>query len=346
MKLGIVVGTVKGLRPEQTTVHLAMQAAARGHEVWFIGVTTFALASDGRVLARARSVSRSNYRAAKAFVTDLHGSSAKKEQVDADSLDVLLLRINPTNTGQEPWMSRSAMMFAQAAARRGTLVLNDPTGLAQALDKLYFHMFPEAVVPESLITRNVKEIREFAKRKGRCVLKPLAGSGGQGVFLVRDPSSDNLNQMVEAISRDGFVIVQEYLPAAEVGDLRMFLLNGRPLKHKGRYASVRRTRPAGDIRSNVHSGGKPARGGITEAELRIAEIVRPKLVRDGMFLVGLDIVGDKLVEINVFTPGGLLDAKRFESQNFFEPLIDSLERKVDYARWYGRDFKNSELAVL
>lgn len=346
MKMGIVVGTVRGMRPEQTTVHLAMQAVARGHEVWFIAVSSFAMTPDGRVKAKARGVPRTNYRAANAFMADLQSSNARRERVFADDLDILLLRQNPSNSGQQPWMAQTGLMFAHAAARRGTLVVNDPAGLALAQNKMYFHLFPPEVVPESRITRDAEEIRDFAKRVGKVVLKPLAGSGGQGVFLVRSDNADNLNQMIEAISRDGFIIAQEYLPAAETGDLRMFLLNGQPLKYKGRYAAVRRMRSAGDIRSNVHAGGKPARGEITDNELRIAEIVRPKLVRDGMFLVGLDIVGNKLVEINVFTPGGMLDAKRFEGVNFFDPVINSLERKTRYSQWYRRDFVNADLAVM
>jgi glutathione synthase len=100
------------------------------------------------------------------------------------------------------------------------------------------------------------------------------------------------------------------------------------------------------MRINVHAGGKLAQTHITEEHLKLAEIVRPKLVQDGMFLVGFDIVGNKLMEINVFSPGGLGSAQRFEKVNFNLAVIDALERKVEYMRYYRRNFDNDEMATL
>ncbi|HEX5034726.1 MAG TPA: glutathione synthase, partial [bacterium] len=133
--------------------------------------------------------------------------------------------------------------------------------------------------------------------------------------------------------------------AAE-GDTRLFLMNGEPLKYKGKYAAFRRIRSGEDLRSNIHAGGKLKPASIDSAALRIAEIVRPKLVEDGMFLVGLDIVGDKLMEINVFSPGGLGSAQKFEGVNFTHAVIEALERKVEYMGYYRRNFDNREMAVL
>ena len=100
-------------------------------------------------------------------------------------------------------------------------------------------------------------------------------------------------------------------PAAHEGDTRLFMMNGAPLRYKGKYAAFRRLRSGDDMRSNIHAGGKLRQAEITNQHLQLAEIVRPKLVQDGMFLVGLDIVGDKLMEINVFSPGGLGSAQMF-----------------------------------
>ena len=114
--------------------------------------------------------------------------------------------------------------------RHGVVVLNDPNGLAKAMNKMYFQLFPEEVRPRTLITRDHEEIKAFAKEEGgNIVLKPLQGSGGSGVFLVNPDDKSNLNQMIDAVSRDGFVICQEYLPAAEEGDMRLFVMNGRPI---------------------------------------------------------------------------------------------------------------------
>ena len=100
------------------------------------------------------------------------------------------------------------------------------------------------------------------------------------------------------------------------------------------------------MRSNIHAGGKKAQAVITDTHLAIAEVVRPKLVQDGMFLVGLDIVGDKLMEINVFSPGGLGSARLFEKVNFAHAVIAALQRKVDYMRYYRRNFDNIEMSTL
>ena len=143
------------------------------------------------------------------------------------------------------------------------------------------------------------------------MIKPLQGSGGASVFLIREADAANLNQMIDAVLRDGYCIAQEYLPAAQEGDVRLFVMNGRPLRKDGKYAAFRRVNKSGDMRSNMHSGGESRAGRkSTETALRLVELVGPKLVADGMFLVGLDIVKDKLMEINVFTPGGLGSARR------------------------------------
>jgi len=178
------------------------------------------------------------------------------------------------------------------------------------------------------------------------VLKPLQGSGGASVFLVRPDDLPNINQMIDAVSRDGFVIAQEYLPAALEGDTRLFVMNGRPLRAKGKYAAFRRIRKGDDMRSNIHAGGKLAAAEITEQALRLAEVVRPKLVQDGMFLVGLDVVGDKLMEINVFSPGGLGSAQKLTKVNFSRVVVEAMVRKVDYMESYGRNFGNVEMNTL
>ncbi|MFT5302924.1 MAG: glutathione synthase, partial [Mariniblastus sp.] len=130
------------------------------------------------------------------------------------------------------------------------------------------------------------------------------------------------------------------------GDTRLFLMNGIPLQHKGKYAAFRRVRTGDDIRSNIHAGGKLRRAELCDMDFRLAEMVRPRLVEDGMFLVGLDIVGDKLMEINVFSPGGFGSAQKFEKVNFTHAVLESLQRKVDYMKYYRRNFSNVELATL
>jgi len=349
MRIGFMVNDVGTEKSGYTTVRLAMTAINRGHEPWFIGAADFAYDSDERVHARARSVRGAKYSAAQTFFSDLQNPKKNRtERITVDDLDVLMLRSDPSAEGSgRAWAQLAGINFGRLAMRSGVIVVNDPNGLAQAQNKMYFQLFPEEVRPATIITMDRDEIKAFVKEHdGTAVLKPLQGSGGSGVFLVRPDDKPNLNQMIEALTRDGYVIAQEYLPAAAEGDTRLFVMNGEPLRYKGKYAAFRRLRSGDDMRSNVHVGGKLAEAEITDVHLRVAEIVRPKLVLDGMFLVGLDIVGDKLMEINVFSPGGLGSSMKFTKINFCHAVIAALERKADFMRYYRRNFANVEMAVL
>lgn len=348
MRIGFVVNDLKTEQVGYTTTRLGMWAKNRGHEVWVMGLGDLAYDPDENIRARASSVPSKKYNSTELYLKALQGKSAVKERITVDDLDVLMLRSDPANeTGDRSWGATAGINFGRIAMRHGVIVLNDPDGLAKAVNKTYFQLFPEEVRPKTLITRDVNEIKEFAKEQGgTIVLKPLQGSGGSGVFLIRPEDKANLNQIVESLLRDGYIIAQEYLPAAADGDIRLFMMNGQPLRYKGKYAAFRRKRLGDDMRSNIHAGGKLAQAVITEEHLRLAEIVRPKLVQDGMFLVGLDIVGNKLMEINVFSPGGLGSAQKFEKVNFSHAVLDSLERKVEYMGYYRKKFDNKEMATL
>ncbi len=348
MRFGFMVNNVETEEAGYTTVRLGMEATNMGHEAWFIGAGGFTYDVDEKIHAQARAVRKATYKSNEVYVKELQGPKAISEYITVDDLDVLLLRSDPsTETGERAWAQTAGINFGRVAMRHGVIVLNDPNGLSKAMNKMYFQLFPEEVRPRTLISHNRDEIKNFVKEQGgQAVLKPLQGSGGSGVFLVKPGDAANLNQMIEALTRDGYVIAQEYLTAAQEGDTRLFLMNGRPFRYRGKYAAFRRVRTGDDMRSNIHAGGKLREAEITEQHLKIAEIVRPKLVQDGMFLVGLDIVGDKLMEINVFSPGGLGSAQKFEKVKFTSGVIQALERKVDYMRYYRRNFDNVEMATL
>lgn len=348
MRIGFVVNDVQSESPTYTTVRLGITATNRGHEAWFMGVGDLAYDPEGFAVGRARRAAVGKYKGNQAYLRSVQGHRAICERVRLDELDVLMLRNDPSiEKGTRSWAQTAGIDFGRLAVGAGVVVLNDPNGLAKALNKMYFQLFPEEVRPRTLISRDRAEIRAFVEQEGGwSVLKPLQGSGGASVFLVTPDVQANLNQMIDAVSRDGYVIAQEYLPRAAEGDTRLFLMNGLPLRHRGRYAAFRRIRQGGDLRSNVHAGGIIAKAELDEDAFRLAEIVRPKLVQDGMFLVGLDIVGDKLMEINVFSPGGLGSAQRMEGVNFNLAVMDAMERKVEYSRFYRRRFDNVAMATL
>ena len=348
MRIGFFVNNIRTEEAGYTTTRLAMAAVNRGHEAWLFGADDLAYDSDEKVRARARAAPKASYKSSDAFLQDLQGKKAKSERITVDDLDVLLLRNDPsTDTAMRSWAQTVGINFGRVAMRHGVIVLNDPNGLAKALNKMYFQLFPEEVRPKTMITMDRQEIRAFISEVGgKAVLKPLQGSGGQGVFLVDENAKANLNQMVDSLTRDGYVIAQEYLPAAQDGDTRLFMMNGRPLRYGNKIAAFRRVRSGDDMRSNIHAGGKLRAAELTDMHFKLAEIVRPKIVQDGMFLVGLDIVGDKLMEINVFSPGGLGSAQKFEKVNFAHAVMEALEAKVSYMTYYQRTFDNVEMATL
>lgn len=348
MKIGFVVNDIATEQAAFTTTRLAMKAVNMGHQSYTLGVGDFVYAPDGSIHAHARTVKGDNYESLTDYMDDLQSEETQSERILIDDLDVLLLRNDPSDDAAErSWAQTSGILFGQLAATRGVLVLNDPVNLANAINKTYFQHFPEQVRPKTCISRDGEEIKEFIEQQNdKVVIKPLQGSGGQSVFLIGEDDEANLNQMIEAVTRDGYCIVQEYLPAAVDGDVRLFVMNGRPLWHEGKYAAFRRVNKTGDARSNMHSGGESVEAEITDQMLELVEMVRPKLVRDGMYLVGLDIVEDKLMEINVFSPGGLGSSQHHTGVDFTTAVIHDLERKVKYRAYYGNGVRNVDLATL
>jgi len=348
MKIAFVVNDVMTEQAVFTTTRLAMAAVNMGHESYYLGVGDFIYAPDGSIQAHVRSANGDSYDSLKDYLAAVQDETKESERINLDTLDVVLLRNDPSDdTAERSWAQTSGILFGQLAASRGVIVLNDPYSLANALNKTYFQHFPEQVRPKTCISRDIKDIKAFIEEQhDKVVIKPLQGSGGQSVFLIGEDEKANLNQMIEAVVRDGFCIAQEYLPGAVDGDVRLFLMNGRPLQKDGQYAAFRRRNDTGDARSNMHSGGKSEAAEVTETMLELVEMVRPKLVQDGMFLVGLDIVDDKLMEINVFSPGGLGSSQSLTGVDFTEEIIRDLERKTKYRSYYGSTMSNMDIASL
>lgn len=343
MKIGIIVNDILTESPKYTTTRLALTANSMGHTVAVMGSGDLSYNPDGTISATAKTVKKNA--TATSYIKDLKGNSINK--ILLSEFDVVLLRSDPADDIKRPWAQNTGVTFGKLLTDSGITVLNHPGGLARAVNKMYFQSYPESIRPSTLISRDALEIKAFAKEhNGKIVLKPLQGSGGQNVFLVHEKEKANLNQMIEAISRDGYVIAQEYLPKAAESDTRLFMMNGKPLKYKNKYAAFRRQRSEEDVRSNVHAGGKIMQAKITDEILELADKVKPKLVRDGMFLVGLDIVDNKLMEINVFSPGGLGSAQKFEGVDFTKIVIKSIEEKVRYKKYYDSKLDNRLLATL
>lgn len=348
MRIAFFVNSIEDETPNFSTTALALAALARGHEICYLTPADFVLRADDSLCVRGLVLPSSSYKKTETLYKDLVSDKAQVERFDIGDIDVLFLRNDPSQDANDrPWAANIGVIFGRMAAQRGTLVVNDPDGLAQAQNKLYFQDFPLSVRPTTLISKNIQEIRDFidGQKKG-AIVKPLQGSGGKNVFKITSPKDDNLNQIFEAVSGEGYLIAQAYMPEATEGDVRFFMMNGRPLMRDGKYAAFRRVPAKGEIRSNVHVGGGPAPVEVTETMLEIADTVRPKLIHDGMFLVGLDIVGDKVLEINVFTPGGINNVSQMYEVNFADTIVAALEEKMTISAAYGRRLSNRELATL
>ncbi len=348
MKIGFLVNDVATEVDTAATTSLAHAASARGHTVYMLGVGDLTYFPDGHVGGVATRAPDSQADTPGEYLAAVQGEEAVEERVTSDQLDVLWLRYNPSEeVGDRAWAHDAGILFGQIAVRKGCIVLNHPDTLVYAVNKMYFQQFPEAVRPKTLITRDMNEITRFYEENDRrIIMKPLEGYGGANVFLA-DRDEKNLTQMVEAIARSGYVIAQEYLPAATEGDTRLFMVNGKPLEVDGKYAAVRRiNRSGGDFRGNLSAGAKPEKAEVGPQMLELAELLRPKLLQDGLFFVGLDVVGDKLVEINAISAGGLYSAGKLEKVDFAAEVIRSIERKVGYRRNFTDRIPNRQLAVM
>ncbi len=348
MRVCMVVNNIKTEGPHYTTTLLAQKLHNRKHQVFYIGVEDLSYYPEGRVGGRAVQADQKMYRTTSSYLEALKVNCSKKEKITTADIDILFLRNDPAQEDKtRAWARVAGISFGQMATQDGVIVLNDAYGLSRALNKMYFQQFPQEVRPETLISRNKMEINDFFLKNGEnIVLKPLFGSGGKSVFQVNRDNMKNLNQMIEAISDDGYVVAQEYLPESEKGDTRVYLMNGKLMVHKGKYAALQRVNPMGDIRSNLHVGGTAQPAVVTDEIIRIASMVRPYIVRDGMFFVGLDIIGSKLIEVNVFSPGGFYSACRLENTDFTELVIQALEHKVYLKSLYHGKLPNNILAIL
>ncbi len=332
-----------------TTVFLMAEAHRRKHQVYAMGVGDFffsqshPLSLDCTYLPKNTEVDTPQE-----YLKLLQSDKAKKERVIGTDLDVLFIRNNPTEEGSgRLWAEHAGVAFGRMIQQEGVMVLNDAYALSHAfIDKLYFEELPENIKPVSIITRNKKDILEFfEEHKKKMILKPLEGSGGRNVYLI-DKNEKNLNQIIENLTGQGYIIAQEYLPAAKDGDVRVLLMNGRVMEKNGDYGIIRRVTGEGEFRSNFSQGGTGDKSQLTDAMKKIIKVTAPKLIRDGLFFVGLDIVKDKLIEINVLSPGGMDHFPDIGLPDYSDLVIDAIERKVDYKTLYQGKIDNNVLATM
>lgn len=326
MRVLFVVNHPKTLRPTYTTTYLAAAAQRRGHEVAFVSVDD--LSHEREVKGRIVRPAADSRATPASLVVSVQAEVAHREEEALAGFDVVLLRNNPHVGDGQSIRVNPAIELGRKLKEAGSLVLNDPDGLRRAGSKMYLAGFPAAIRPRTLITCSPDRVRAFLRElDGAAVIKPLFGYGGRNVFFIDRGENANLPQIISTVRASGYLIVQEYIAAAARGDKRVLLVAGVPLEAKGRVAVYRRLHARDDLRNNMHLGASRLGCRLTRKERELCETIRPRLMADGLYFVGLDIAGNKLLEINVFAPGGLHNIFELYGVNLADAAVADLERK-------------------
>lgn len=312
MKLLFIADPLESFKPSKDST-LAMMAAAQaaGHQI-FHG-NAHALSWDGQVVStfcKEITVDR----------TQRPWFEVKKESKQAlRNFDAVMMRQDPPFDDE---FLANTWLLSQAE-RDGVRIFNSPTALREHSEKLSIAEFSEFITP-TIVTRSVEMIRAFHEEHGDIIVKPLDGMGGMGVFRVGS-NGLNLGSIVETLGENGrrALMAQKYLPEIVNGDKRLLLINGKPVPYV-----LARVPQAGDIRGNLAAGGKGEARPLSAAELNIAEKLGPILVKRGLFLVGLDIIGDRLTEINVTSPTCFVEITEQTGFNVAAYWLESLEQVI------------------
>ena len=217
----------------------------------------------------------------------------------------IFIRTTPGRDIARSWAHRLALEFLRLASELGINVINDPVGLQKASSKLYSVYLPPEYVPRTKVCHTQSSVITFAKELA-CpfVVKPLLGSQGRDVYFFDSIESRNLRQVIENLGESGYLVVQEFLPEATDGDIRVLTLNGG-LFGGTNPRGIQRTPASGEIRSNVSLGGRVSLIELNANQIKICTAIAQQLNSDGIRFAGLDLIGNKIVEVNVFSPSGL-----------------------------------------
>jgi glutathione synthase len=309
LKIGVQMDHVSSVNiAGDSTFALCLEASARGHQLFHFTPDRVQL-RQGEVRALIEPLS----------VRDKAGDHfALGEAVlsDLSSLDVVLLRQDPpfdmayiTNTH----------MLERIHPR--TLVVNDPVSVRNSPEKILVTEFPQ-LMPETLVTRDFAAIRQFRHEFGDIIVKPLYGNGGAGVFRL-DVNDQNLSALLEifaGINREPLV-AQRYLPQVREGDKRIILVDGKAV------GAINRVPAAGDARSNMHAGGRAEASQLTKRDREICETIGPRLKALGLIFAGIDVIGGYLTEINVTSPTGIREIRRFSGTDIAALVWDAIEAR-------------------
>ncbi|MCH4541119.1 MULTISPECIES: glutathione synthase [Brucella/Ochrobactrum group] len=291
-----------------TTFALSLEAQKRGHELYHYTPDRLSM-RDGVVSARLEKMEVRD-------VKGDHYSLGEPTRRDLSEMDVVLLR-------QDPPFDMNYITTTHLLERihPKTLVVNDPAWVRNSPEKIFVTEFPD-LMPETLITKDPQEVMDFRREFGDIILKPLYGNGGAGVFHLAD-GDRNLTSLLEMFGQlftEPF-IAQRYLKDVRAGDKRIILIDGEPV------GAINRVPSETDARSNMHVGGRAEQSKLTPREREICERIGPSLRERGFILVGIDVIGDYMTEINVTSPTGIREIQRFDGTNIAALFWDAVEAR-------------------
>jgi glutathione synthase len=295
---------------------LALEAQRRGHGLYHYLPRQLSY-RQGRIVATARPFQvrreRGNY-----------VSLGAPENIDVATLDVVLMR-------QDPPFNLAYISATHLLDRvhPQTLVVNDPHQVRNAPEKLFVTQFAE-LMPPTLITYELEEIKAFRREHGEVIVKPIYGNGGAGVFHLK-PGDTNLGSLVELFATylNEPLMVQRYVPEIRQGDKRIILIDGKPA------GALNRVPAAEETRANLHVGGRAEKAILSKRDHEICEMIGPTLQERGLIFVGIDVIGDWLTEINVTSPTGLQEIDRFDEVNLEGRIWDVIEGKINRRRQHA-----------
>ena len=297
MNVAIAINSVAALTPTWTTLHLADAFLRKGSSVFIIEGLEIAI-HRGNLIGRAWRLDPSSSSSPKGVLQLLKSKKITREEFPISECELLLLRLNP--------LPRHALNFALLAQEANVQVINDPTGIARTSSKAWLASLEDVPRPRTVVTYSRADAHQFAKElDSDLVVKPLASSGGRGVHRIPSRNPMILNRFLD-LHHEHFIL-QEYLPAADQGEKRLVWANGSLV---GGYL---RQRGIGQFRHNLRWGSAPTQTQITESDQSIAEAISPHLLKNGIRIAGLDVIGQHLVEVNTLNPGGVHYAEQLRN---------------------------------
>ena len=312
IQLGIVMDPISGINiKKDSSFAMLLAAQARGWDLWYMEMDDlFLIQGNPRARMRKLTVQQD----ANHWFT-----LGEVEDKPLASLQTILMRKDPPFDTEFIY----ATYLLERAEEQGVLVVNKPASLRDCNEKLFTAWFAEHT-PETLVTRNSAQIREFIKRHGDIILKPLDGMGGASIFRVTQ-DDPNIGVICETLTEHGrrFTMAQNYLPAIKDGDKRILMIDGEPVPY-----CLARIPAQGETRGNLAAGGRGEARPLTESDWAIARAVGPELKKRGLIFVGLDVIGDRLTEINVTSPTCIREIEAAFDVHIADALMAVIEQKI------------------